>query len=105
MRNLILHFIFFSGKIKDIWAVLMKRCFFFEPTSSWLNKFCLLAKGFEILMWTSENMIRIAMIRLMHRKMRRMFIPSAFKAGTMKSELLSLRFRLHPCSRYLELIP
>lgn len=101
-RKLKLHY--FSKTIKGNCAVLPKRRVV-EHTFSWLNHTRRLAKGLEILKWTSENMIRIALIRMTHRKMRLMFSRSAFKAGTMKSEFLSLRFRLHPCSRYLELIP
>jgi hypothetical protein len=50
-------------------------------------------------------MIRIVMIRMTHCKMRLMFCQTAFKAGTMKSELIGLLFRLHPCCHYLELMP
>ena len=58
--NLTLHI---SKKIKDTWAVLPKR-WVVERTFSWLNNFCRLSKDFEILTATSENMIRIAMIKL-----------------------------------------
>jgi putative transposase len=55
--NLALHY--FSEMIQDIWAVLQKR-WVVECTFSWLYNFRCLAKGFEILTWTSKNMIRIA---------------------------------------------
>jgi len=49
--------------IKDGWAVLPKH-WVVERTFSWLNNFRRLAKDFEILPATAENMIRIAMIKL-----------------------------------------
>jgi putative transposase len=52
-----------SEKIKDTWAVLPKR-WVVERTFAWLNNFRRLAKDFEILTVTSENIIRIAMIKL-----------------------------------------
>jgi len=52
-----------STKIKDGWAVLPKR-WVVERTFSWINNFRRLAKDFEILTATSENMIRIAMLKL-----------------------------------------
>jgi putative transposase len=58
--NMTLHI---SMKIKDGWAVLPKR-WVVERTFAWLNNFRRLAKDFEILPATSENMIRIAMIKL-----------------------------------------
>ena len=58
--NLTLHI---SEKIKDTWAVLPKR-WVVERTFSWLNNFRRLAKDFEILTGTVENMIRIAMIKI-----------------------------------------
>lgn len=58
--NLTLHI---SEKIKDTWAVLPKR-WVVERTFAWLNNFRRLSKDFEILTATSENMIRIAMIKL-----------------------------------------
>ncbi len=58
--NLTLHI---SKKIKDTWAVLPKR-WVVERTFPWLNNFRRLAKDFEILLGTSENMIRIAMLKL-----------------------------------------
>jgi putative transposase len=45
-----------SMKIKDGWVV--------ERTFSWLNNFRRLAKDFEVLPATTENMIRIAMIKI-----------------------------------------
>jgi putative transposase len=58
--NLTLHI---SEKIKDTWAVLPKR-WVVERTFSWLNNFRRLAKDFDILTGTAENMIRIAMIKI-----------------------------------------
>ena len=58
--NMTLHI---SEKIKDTWAVLPKR-WVVERTFAWLNNFRRLAKDFEILTATSENIIRIAMIKL-----------------------------------------
>lgn len=52
-----------SMKIKDKWAVLPKR-WVVERTFAWLNNFRRLAKDFEILTGTAENMVRIAMLKL-----------------------------------------
>lgn len=52
-----------SRKIKDEWAVLPKR-WIVERTFAWLNHFRRLAKDFEILTITSENVVRIAMLKL-----------------------------------------
>jgi putative transposase len=52
-----------STKIKDGWAVLPKR-WVVERTFAWLNNFRRLAKDFEILTATAENLIRIAMLKL-----------------------------------------
>jgi len=52
-----------STRIKDGWAVLPKR-WVVERTFAWLNQFRRLAKDFEILTATSENMIRIAMLKI-----------------------------------------
>lgn len=52
-----------SQRIKDGWAVMPKR-WVVERTFAWLNNFRRLAKDFEILTATSENIIRIAMIKL-----------------------------------------
>lgn len=52
-----------STKIKDTFAILPKR-WIVERTFAWLNNCRRLAKDVEILTATSENMIRIAMIRL-----------------------------------------
>ena len=58
--NMTLHI---STKIKDKWAVLPKQ-WVVEQTFAWLNNFRRLAKNFENLTATSENMIRIAMLKL-----------------------------------------
>ena len=52
-----------SEKIAGKWAVLPKR-WVVERTFSWLGSFRRLSKDFEILTATSENMIRIAMLKL-----------------------------------------
>lgn len=58
--NLTMHI---SMKIKDQWAVIPKR-WVVERTFAWLNNFRRLAKDFEILPATSENIIRIAMVKI-----------------------------------------
>jgi putative transposase len=58
--NMTLHI---SERIKNTWAVMPKR-WVVERTFSWLGHFRRLAKDFEILTATSENMIRIAMIKI-----------------------------------------
>ena len=63
---------YFSKTIKGNCAVLPKRRVV-EHTFSWLNHSRRLAKGLEILKWTSENMIQIAMIRITQCKIRLMF--------------------------------
>ena len=62
--NMILHS---SIRIKDGWTVLPKR-WVVERTFAWLNNFRRLAKNFEILTGTAENMVRIAMLKLMVAK-------------------------------------
>ena len=52
-----------SERIKNTWAVMPKR-WVVERTFSWLGHFRRLAKDFEILTATSENMIRIAMLKI-----------------------------------------
>lgn len=56
-----------SRKIKDGWAVLPKR-WVVERTFSWLGNFRRLSKDVEILTATSENMIRIAMLKIILAK-------------------------------------
>jgi hypothetical protein len=90
--------------IQDIWAVLSKRRIVGRPLW-WLNNFRRLAKRFRNINGTSENMIRIAMIRITHRKMRLMFSQSTFKVSTMKSELLRLYFLPHPYCQVFGLMP
>ena len=51
-----------SKKIQDGWAVLPKR-WVVERTFAWMGNFRRLAKDFEILPSTSENMVRIAMLK------------------------------------------
>lgn len=58
--NITLHI---SERITDTWAVMPKR-WVVERTFAWLNNFRRLAKDFEVLTATSENIIRIAMIKL-----------------------------------------
>ena len=52
-----------SEKIKGEFAVLPKR-WVVERTFAWLGKFRRLAKDFEILTASAENMIRIAMLKI-----------------------------------------
>ena len=52
-----------SEKIEGKWAVLPKR-WVVERTFSWLGGFRRLSKDFEILPATSENMVRIAMLKI-----------------------------------------
>ncbi len=52
-----------SKKIADVFAVLPKR-WIVERTFAWLGNFRRLAKDFEILTLSAENMIRIAMIKV-----------------------------------------
>ena len=52
-----------SMRIKDGWAVLPKR-WVVERIFAWLNNFRRLAKDFEKLTGTSENVIRIAMMKI-----------------------------------------
>lgn len=58
--NMTLHI---SEKIEGKWAVLPKR-WVVERTFSWLGHFRRLAKDFEILPATAENMVRIAMLKI-----------------------------------------
>lgn len=62
--NITLHI---SEKIEGKWAVLPKR-WFVERTFSWLGHFRRLAKDFEILPATAENMVRIAMLKIILAK-------------------------------------
>lgn len=58
--NLKLHI---SRKIKDAFAILPKR-WIVERTFAWLGNFRRLAKDYEILTKSAENMVRIAMIQI-----------------------------------------
>lgn len=58
-----------STKIKDTFAILPKR-WIVERTFAWLGNFRRLAKDVEILTGTAENIIRIAMFRLVLAKLR-----------------------------------
>ena len=58
--NMTLHI---SEKIEGKWAVMPKR-WVVERTFSWLGHFRRLAKDFEILPATAENMVRIAMLKI-----------------------------------------
>jgi putative transposase len=58
-----------SCKIKDEFTVLPIR-WIVERTFAWLGNFRRLAKDFEILTATSENMIRIAMLKITLAKLR-----------------------------------
>jgi putative transposase len=52
-----------SQKIKDAFAVLPKR-WIVERTFAWLGNYRRLAKDFEILTRSAENMVRISMIQI-----------------------------------------
>jgi putative transposase len=52
-----------SKKIKSEWTVLAKR-WIVERTFAWINNCRRMAKDFEILTYSSENFIRIAMIQI-----------------------------------------
>ncbi len=56
-----------SEKIKDGFAVLPKR-WVVERTFAWFGAFRRLSKDFEILTGTAENVIRIAMLKVMLAK-------------------------------------
>lgn len=56
-----------SEKIKDIFAILPKR-WIVERTFAWLGNYRRLSKDYEILKRTAENMVRIAMLRIMVKK-------------------------------------
>ena len=55
--------LYISEKIKGEFAVLPKR-WVVERTFSWLGKFRRLAKDYEILTASAENMVRIAMLKI-----------------------------------------
>ena len=57
-----------SKKIKDGWEVLAKR-WVVERTFAWINNFRRMAKDFEILTCSSENFVRISMIKIMLDKL------------------------------------
>ena len=56
-----------SKKIKDTFAILPMR-WVVERTFSWLGHYRRLSKDYEILTLTAENMVRIAMLRIMVAK-------------------------------------
>ncbi len=53
-----------SKKIKDAFAILPMR-WVVERTFAWLGHYRRLSKDYEILTLTAENMVRIAMLRIM----------------------------------------
>ncbi len=53
-----------SKKIKDAFAILPMR-WVVERTFAWLGHYRRLSKDYEILKLTAENMVRIAMLRIM----------------------------------------
>ena len=53
-----------SRKIKDAFATLPMR-WVVERTFAWLGHYRRLSKDYEILKLTAENMVRIAMLRIM----------------------------------------
>ena len=56
-----------SQKIKDAFAILPMR-WVVERTFAWLGHYRRLSKDYEILKLTAENMVRIAMLRIMVAK-------------------------------------
>ena len=56
-----------SKKIKDQFAILPKR-WLVERSFAWINNFRRASKDFEILTLTAENIIRLAMIRILLKK-------------------------------------
>ncbi len=56
-----------SQKIKDVFSVLPIR-WIVERTFAWLGNYRRLSKDYEILKTTAENMVRIAMLRIMVAK-------------------------------------
>ena len=56
-----------SKKIKDAFAILPMR-WVVERTFAWLGQYRRLSKDYEILKLTAENMVRIAMLRIMVTK-------------------------------------
>ena len=56
-----------SNKIKDAFAILPMR-WVVERTFSWLGHYRRLSKDYEIRKLTAENMVRIAMLRIMVAK-------------------------------------
>ena len=59
-----IHYVFVGSFVtRTKWAVLLKR-WGVERTFSWLGNFRGLSKDFEILPATTENMIRIAMLKI-----------------------------------------
>lgn len=53
-----------SKRIKDTFAILPMR-WVVERTFAWLGNYRRLSKDYEILKLTAENMVRIAMLRIM----------------------------------------
>ncbi len=56
-----------SKKIKDTFAVLPKR-WIVERTFAWLGNYRRLSKDYEIRTFSAENMVRIAMLRVIVAK-------------------------------------
>ena len=67
VQDILKKFIDISIKIKDEFAILPKR-WIVERTFAWINNFRRASKDFEILTLTAENIVRIAMIRIMLKK-------------------------------------
>ena len=57
-----------SKKIKNEWTILAKR-WVVERTFAWANNFRRMAKDFEILTASAENLFRISMIQIMLGKL------------------------------------
>jgi len=67
VQDVLKKFIDISKKIKDEFAVLPKR-WIIERTFAWINNYRRASKDFEILTSTAENIVRLAMIRVMLKK-------------------------------------
>lgn len=67
VQDILKRFLDISKKIKDEFAILPKR-WIVERTFAWINNCRRASKDFEILTATAENIVRLAMIRLMLRK-------------------------------------
>jgi hypothetical protein len=98
--NMTLHL---SERINDAWAIMPKR-WVVERTFAWLNNFRRLAKDFEILTATSENMIRIAMIKLTLACVFNI-LPDSFLEMTLGKKQVLLARKIRSVEEFLQLFP